>query len=480
MRNYELRITNYELMKLKYGLAYPTWQGVYLAGIFIALCIAAVMRQINLLLFIAGLILGALILSWFMVKIKKGWFQVQRRMPVTIHAESEFVLSLDLTNVSRGTLFALAARQTIVELRVASCELREELGNKQETVGNSKDTSKRPTGANIGSRAGAKPHGQKDEDMLPNKLVSALPASRQEPTLSARTGSGASPPTAYCLLPTASYFFSRLNPNEKLTREFVCQIDHPGEYRLEPVELISRFPLGLFECRVRVGRAATFWVYPALLDELPEDLIQLTAQSWDGVSRETNHSSRNVGDFHSVSAYRPGEDVRLIHWRSSARLGDLVIRQFQPPLGAWLGIVVDMTPPEGWIEKESNAPDRVGSQLEAGSAKTGFFGGITSSSRPCGFALPEQIQHNIKLAATVVYRLCSKTAEYSGKETQIVLALTSDPDNIVFGRADSNFFHQAMQTLASAQLDNSGQNKTAETISAVKELVPEGTKVVVL
>ena len=248
---------------------------------------------------------------------------------------------------------------------------------------------------------------------------------------------------------TPNYFFSRLNPNQKLTGEFVCQIDRPGEYRLEPVELISRFPLGLFECRVRVGRAATFWVYPALLDDLPEDLIQLTAQSYDGVSRETNHSSRNVGDFHSVSAYRPGEDVRLIHWRSSARLGDLVIRQFQPPLGAWLGIVVDMTPPEGWEENEAHD-------------------------------LPEQIQHNIKLAATVIYRLCSKTAEYSGRETQIVLALSNSPDNIVSGRADSNFFHQAMQTLASAQLDNSGQNKTAETISAVKELVPEGTKVVVL
>ena len=111
-------------MKLKYGLAYPTWQGVYLFGIFIALCIAAMMRQINLLLFIAGLLLGPLILSWFMAKIKKGWFRVQRRMPVTIHAESEFVLSLDLTNVSRGTLFALAARQVIS-------------GNRQEARGSS-------------------------------------------------------------------------------------------------------------------------------------------------------------------------------------------------------------------------------------------------------------------------------------------------------------------------------------------------------
>ena len=38
-------------------------------------------------------------------------------------------------------------------------------------------------------RAGAKPHGQKDKVLLPKKLISALPTSIQEPTLSARIGS---------------------------------------------------------------------------------------------------------------------------------------------------------------------------------------------------------------------------------------------------------------------------------------------------
>ncbi|MBQ6616147.1 MAG: hypothetical protein IJH67_07245 [Thermoguttaceae bacterium] len=42
-------------------------------------------------------------------------------------------------------------------------------------------------------RAGAKPHGQMDEVMPPKKLVSTLPTFNQEPTLSARIGSGASP-----------------------------------------------------------------------------------------------------------------------------------------------------------------------------------------------------------------------------------------------------------------------------------------------
>ena len=377
-------------MKLKYGLTYPTWQGVYLVGIFISLCIAAMMRQINLLLFIAGLLLGPLILSWFMVKIKKSWFRIQRRMPETIHAESEFILSLDLTSVSRGTLFALAARQIIFENREQGTE----------------------------NDCGLRAVSCENSISYPSAL-------------------------------TLCYFFSKIHPNQKQTQKCSCRIDRPGEYRLEPIELISRFPLGLFECRVRVGRAATFWVYPALLKELPEDLIQMTALSWYDVSRETQQSSGRVGDFLSVAAYRPGEDVRLIHWRSSARLGNLVIRRFQPSLSAWLGIVINMTPPDGWDENESDD-------------------------------LPEEIRSAIKTAATVINKICIQQTENVGKETQIVLALTTSPDNILSGPTNAAFYHQAMRVLASARLTASRENKTAETLAAVKELVPDGTKVIVL
>ena len=76
-----------------------------------------------------------------------------------------------------------------------------ESGNRQEARDSSEDSSKRPTGADIGSRAGAKPHGQKDKVLSPNKPILALPTSNQEPTLSARTGSGASPPRFLAFAP---------------------------------------------------------------------------------------------------------------------------------------------------------------------------------------------------------------------------------------------------------------------------------------
>ena len=57
---------------------------------------------------------------------------------------------------------------------------------------------------------------------------------------------------------------------------------------------------------------------------------------------------------------------------------------------------LDLSDPSKLPPAPANAiayPDRVGSQLEAGSAETGLFGDKTSSSRPCGSA-PETAPQN--------------------------------------------------------------------------------------
>ena len=46
-----------------------------------------------------------------------------------------------------------------------------------------------------------------------------------------------------------------------------------------------------------------------------------------------------------VREYRPGDSLRRIHWRSSARRGELVVREYEPPGLQTLTILVDPTPP---------------------------------------------------------------------------------------------------------------------------------------
>jgi uncharacterized protein (DUF58 family) len=50
-------------------------------------------------------------------------------------------------------------------------------------------------------------------------------------------------------------------------------------------------------------------------------------------------------EMFGVREYRPGDPLRRIHWRSSARHGELIVREFEPPGVQTLGIFCDPAPP---------------------------------------------------------------------------------------------------------------------------------------
>ena len=47
-----------------------------------------------------------------------------------------------------------------------------------------------------------------------------------------------------------------------------------------------------------------------------------------------------------VRPYQPGDALRRIHWRTTARRGELIVREFEPPGVQNLGIFLDPNPPE--------------------------------------------------------------------------------------------------------------------------------------
>ena len=394
------------MFKRKYGLTYPTWEGLYFAGICVALSSAALMRQINLLMLISGLMLGPLVYSWFACRVRKGWFQIQRRLPETIHANTEFLTTVELTNVSRATLFALVVRQKITREEEQSEEQLAVSGQQLEEQAEAENT----------------PH----SSLLTPHCSLAAPLA-------------------------ALFFFPRIKPGEKSQQQAKCVFQQPGEYRLHRLEIICRFPLGLFECRIRLGRSATFWVYPALLDSLPEHLLEMTAQTWNGETRNALRHSRSTGDFHSVAPHRQGESARLIHWRSSARRGELVVKRFQSPQGAWIAIIV------GAEDGAKRSP------------------GIATENTPHSSLLTP---HCSSLAATMIFQLCRRQAQGETGETHIFLAHAGVNSQIITGIADAAFYHQAMRLLAGAI---PGQGVPVEQlVNKAKEMTPEGTKIIVL
>jgi uncharacterized protein (DUF58 family) len=97
-----------------------------------------------------------------------------------------------------------------------------------------------------------------------------------------------------------------------------------GRHRLAGVRLTTRFPFALFLKAGRVTLDREVLVFPAVRPISPESLLRLVGAGTSAVRR------RGRGhDLYNLRAYRAGDDPRLIHWRSSAKVESLLVREME-------------------------------------------------------------------------------------------------------------------------------------------------------
>ncbi len=80
------------------------------------------------------------------------------------------------------------------------------------------------------------------------------------------------------------------------------------------------------------------------LGRLTENWATRRQEAFAGTQRRQRPGTD--GDFYGVRDWRVGDGRRLIHWRSSARLGKLVVRQFERPRARDVAVVLDLWQPE--------------------------------------------------------------------------------------------------------------------------------------
>jgi len=99
-----------------------------------------------------------------------------------------------------------------------------------------------------------------------------------------------------------------------------------GRYRMDGAELLLADPFGLAEARIRMDRADQMLVYPRVYEL--EGLF--TDGGTPGGDRGRSMLHRTAGyDLHSIREHQVGESLRRVHWRSTARRRQLMVKELQ-------------------------------------------------------------------------------------------------------------------------------------------------------
>ena len=141
-------------------------------------------------------------------------------------------------------------------------------------------------------------------------------------------------------LGVATFEVARLKKKESTTATYRVTCRPRGVYRVGPTTVSATDPLGLAETSAGIGPVDRIVVYPAVeeLSGFPMSRGQDPAMQ----ASRPDHSTRGGEDFYTLREYQRGDDLRRVHWPSSARTDVLMIRQLETPWQSRALVLLDV------------------------------------------------------------------------------------------------------------------------------------------
>ena len=116
-------------------------------------------------------------------------------------------------------------------------------------------------------------------------------------------------------------------------------IGRRGLYSIGPVEVTTGDPFGLFKHTRTFGRAQSVLVYPRAT-ELPNFSVPAASLPGEGrFRRRTHYVTPNAS---GVRPYEFGDSFNRIHWSSTARTGELMVKIFELDPASDIWIILDL------------------------------------------------------------------------------------------------------------------------------------------
>jgi uncharacterized protein (DUF58 family) len=140
---------------------------------------------------------------------------------------------------------------------------------------------------------------------------------------------------------------------ERVVRHFHLDTVRRGSYRFGPASLGIRDVVGRLAREDRIGEQNSLVVAPAMAP-----LRHPERESSPLGERRTRHSlTVDPSLYAGVRPFQPGDSLRLVHWRATARLGTPVSRRLEPARGREVILVLDVQTVDGqyWLSWDEAA-----------------------------------------------------------------------------------------------------------------------------
>jgi uncharacterized protein (DUF58 family) len=131
----------------------------------------------------------------------------------------------------------------------------------------------------------------------------------------------------------------KLARGEHIFQSYKKTIKARGIHTIKNCSIESTFPLGIWKAQRRYPLYSEMIVYPEFF-EAPQFSV-----SYRGIRTEFANTTSNRpgtgGDFFDIREYQPGDSLKHIHWRATARARKLMVKQLEKYTLSNLSIILD-------------------------------------------------------------------------------------------------------------------------------------------
>jgi len=132
---------------------------------------------------------------------------------------------------------------------------------------------------------------------------------------------------------------SKLSGGNTVEFGYALRCARRGVYQVGPLVAVAQDPLGMFQRETVVCEPFELLVHPRI--EVVSDRALVRANEDPPIRPPISRPWPNGSEFYGMREYVPGDDVRRIVWRASARTGTLMVKEFEQGITDKITLVLD-------------------------------------------------------------------------------------------------------------------------------------------